>query len=90
MHKQIHIKATHGKVDPLSAPNRGSFEFATGTHAAQNLVAELNGKFGEGFENRPVIVIPFETADHAEQFKIFAENFVPSMIAEPANDEEFQ
>lgn len=90
MSKQIHIKVTHGQVDPNTAPNRGSFELKTGAAAASQLVAELNGRFGETFTDRPVIVIPFETADHAEQFKTFVENFVPSMIHETEKDEEFK
>ena len=89
MHKQIHIKATHGSVDALSAPNRGTFDFSTGSQAALNLSAELNGKYGESFDNRPVFVIPFETADHAEQFKTFVENFAPSQIGPEGKDEEF-
>jgi len=71
MSKEIHLKVTHGNVDPLTAPNRGTFEFATGKSASDKLTAELNGKFGESFEDRPLIVIPFESEDSAENFKTF-------------------
>lgn len=37
-----------------------------------------------------MIVIPFESADSAEQFKTFAENFVPSLVAPSEKDEEFK
>jgi len=37
-----------------------------------------------------VIVIPFETADHAEQFKTLVDNFVPSLIRDSEKDEEFK
>lgn len=90
MSKQIHVKVAHGHVDPVTAPNRGTFELKTGSAAASQLTAELQGRFGEDFHDRPVIVIPFESADHAEQFKTLAENFVPSLIHESPRDEEFK
>lgn len=55
------------------------------------MIAELSGRYGECFETRPVIVIPFENADKAEEFKSFAESFVPSKVGGLAEkDEEFK
>lgn len=52
----------------------------------------MSGRYGECFETRPVIVIPFDNADKAEEFKAYAESFVPSKIvgAEAGKDEEFK
>ena len=90
MSKQIHVKVTHGQVNPATAPNRGSFELKTGSAAASQLSSELSGRFGETFTDRPVIVIPFDSADNAEQFKTFVDNFVPSLIRDTEKDEEFK
>lgn len=55
------------------------------------MIAELSGRYGECFETRPVIVIPFENADKAEEFKAYAESFVPSKVSgEAGKDEEFK
>lgn len=60
MSKEIHFKLTHGQVDKATAPNRGSFDFQTGTAAADKLIAELSAKYGKELDNRPTIVVGFE------------------------------
>ena len=87
MSKQIHIKATHGKVDPATAPNRGTIDFQTGSAAANQLIAELSGKLGKQLENRPTIVIPFETEASAEDFKNFINGFNPATVLPPGMEE---
>lgn len=88
MSKQIHIKATHGVVDPITAPNRGSIEFQTGKQAADKLIAELNGRFGQALNDRLTVVVPFESEDAAEAFKTFLTNLeLSKMVGEELKEQ---
>jgi len=75
MSKEIHFKITHGKVDLSAASNKGSVDFQTGSIAANQLIGELNGRFGKQLNDRPTIVIPFENESNAEEFKNFFSTF---------------
>ena len=77
MPKNIKIQVSQGNVDPQSAPNRGTIEIETGNQAATDLVAQLNGMYGEEFTDRAVCVIHFTSEDAAEEFKTFLEGDNP-------------
>lgn len=80
MVKEISVTVKNGDVDPESAPIRGSVEMRMGAQATSDLVAELSGKYGEEFGDRPLFVATFGSEDSAESFKTSAESWIPSQI----------
>ncbi len=90
MSKTIHIKVRNGDVSLENAPNTGSVEIETSAEAVSTLAAELNGKYGLDFLDRPSIVIPFSTEDEAEAFITWANEFQPGSIQPDADEEMLQ
>jgi hypothetical protein len=89
MSKEIHFKVKQGIVDSQSAPNRGSIDVTTGAAAASQLAAELSGRYGEELNDRPTIVIPFDSESAAEDFKSLLETFSPEVDLMPKSREEY-
>ncbi len=86
------MKARHGTVNEDTAPNKAKVELTTGASAVTQMVAELNGKYGMELNDRPTLVISFNSEDAAEEVKAKLEDaelptkFKPEWIEENEED----
>lgn len=70
--KEIDIRFQFGEVDEDNAGHKGSITVSTGSGEANQVWAELQGRYGEDFDSKPLVVIPSEDA---EGLKEYLENF---------------
>lgn len=66
--KEISFKLAIGEVAD-DAPNYANITFETGAEYANKLWGELNGKYGQDFNKKPVIVIPSDSTEGADKIK---------------------
>jgi hypothetical protein len=86
--KEIDISFKIGDFVENGCGHKGFFKIETGPTASNKVLAELQGKYGEDYDNKPVIVIPSEDA---EELKDFIENFKGlSVLTEEGAAESFQ
>ena len=70
--KEVDISFKIGDFVEDGCGHNGFFKIETGPAASNQVLAELQGKYGEDYDNKPVIVIGSEDA---EELKDFIENF---------------
>lgn len=84
--KEIDIKFKIGDMVNETPGNKGVISLVTGSGASNQVWAELQGRYGEDFDNKPVIVIPSEDA---EGLKDFLEGFEGLDVDGAPSKEEF-
>jgi hypothetical protein len=85
--KEVDISFKIGDFVENGCGHKGSFKIESGPTATNKILAELQGKYGEDYDNKPVIVIPSEDA---EELKDFIENFKGLTVMGDEEKEQFQ
>jgi hypothetical protein len=83
--KEIDIKFKIGDMTAEHPGHHGKLSLLSGAAEANKVWAELQGKFGEDFDNKPVIVIGSEDAESLKNFLETLEGFED--IGGPSNEE---
>lgn len=85
--KEIDIKFKVGDMTNSKPGHSGFISLVTGSTNANRVWAELQGRYGEDFDNKPVIVFPSEDA---EALKDFIESFEGFEGEDAPSKEEFK
>uniref|UniRef100_A0A7S3N4W8 Uncharacterized protein n=1 Tax=Euplotes harpa TaxID=151035 RepID=A0A7S3N4W8_9SPIT len=70
--KEVDIRFKMGDFNASNPGVRGTFTLVTGPASANQVWAELQGRYGEDYSSKPVVVLG---SDDAESLKTFLENF---------------
>ena len=85
--KEIDIKFSIGDMTNPTPGHSGTISLVTGATEANKVWSELQGRYGEDFDNKPVIII---SSEDAEGLKNILENIENTINIEEGEEEEFK